>query len=439
MNILIFNSNNPFKESGFVALDLFNQLKSRGHKVKLLVNCFNTNYPEGIMSIESSRLVRRKAILAKFEWRFNKLKKVIKLKEAPPRNSDYCFFQLNEKKLIYKTRKLLKTADNKPDIIIVLYAKKFINIKNIYGLYKRTHAKIFWLMYDMAPFTGGCHYAWECKGYQNYCGNCPGLFSSDPHDMSYKNLIFKKKFLDKINIEVLAGSEWQYLQAKMSTLFKNKPIHKMLIPIDSSVFKPVNKEKLRIEMKIPENKKIIFFGAVGLTERRKGMYFLIESLNKLNELIKSTDSDLENNILLLIAGESFDGIVDYLPFEFLYLGYINNNFEIASAYQVSDVFICPSIEDSGPTMINQSLMSGTPVVSFEMGVSLDLVISGETGYRAKIKDSNDMAKGIYKIITMNSDDYNKLSTRCRELALKLCSPEARIEILENLIKNTSSN
>jgi glycosyltransferase involved in cell wall biosynthesis len=87
-------------------------------------------------------------------------------------------------------------------------------------------------------------------------------------------------------------------------------------------------------------------------------------------------------------------------------------------------------------MVNQSIMSGTPVVSFEMGVSLDLVITGETGHIAKIKDSNDMAQGLFNILKLNSDDYNKLSIRCRKLALELCSPETRMEILEDLIRKT---
>jgi glycosyltransferase involved in cell wall biosynthesis len=439
MHILIFNTHNPLKDSGIVAMDLFNQFKKSGHEVKLLVNCYSTNYPEGIISMESFYYFRWKTLMVKFEWRLNRFKKILKLRERKKPDPNYFFLQINEQELIWKTKTLLKKAKIKPDVIIVLYAKKFVNIKNIYELYKKTHARIFWLMYDMAPFTGGCHYAWDCEGYKNSCGNCPGLYSSDPFDISYKNLIYKKEFLDKTNIQVLAGSEWQYLQAKMSTLLKNKQIHKMLISIDSSIFKPVDKEKLRIGMKITSNKKIIFFGAVGLTEIRKGMHYLIESLNKLKEIVKNTDSDLEKSILLLVAGKGFDAIVDLLPFESTYLGYLDNNYGIASAYQAADVFLCPSIEDSGPMMINQSIMSGTPVVSFEMGVSLDLVITGETGYRAKIRDSNDMAQGIFNILRLNSDDYNKLSIRCRELALKLCSPEARVEIFENLIKNADSN
>ena len=192
-------------------------------------------------------------------------------------------------------------------------------------------------------------------------------------------------------------------------------------------------------MNITTNKKVIFFGAVGLTEKRKGMHYLIESLNKLKEVINNTDSDLGNNILLLVAGGGFDEIADLLPFESHYLGYLDNNYGIATAYQVADVFLCPSIVDSGPMMINQSIMSGTPVVSFEMGVSLDLVISGETGYRARIKDSSDMAKGIFNILKLNSEDYFRLSMRCRELALKLCSHEIRMKIFEDPIPKEESN
>lgn len=436
MKILILNTNNPFIDSGIVALDLFNQLKGRGHEVKLLVNRFYPDYPEGIISLKSLTSVRYETLQAKLEGRLKAIfGKIIKVQKEFPRNPDYCFFQIDERKLIYKTNRLLKKADIKPDVIIILYAAKFINAKNIYELQKKTNAKVFWLLYDMAAFTGGCHYAWDCQGYQNNCGSCPGLFSSDPCDISYRNLVYKKSFIDKTNLQVLAGSEWQYLQAKQSAIFKKKLIHKMLIPFDANIFKPVVKDELRLAMKIPVGKKVIFFGAVGLTERRKGMDYLIESLAKLKGLINKNDSDLVNNILLLAAGQEFDKIVELLPFECQNLGYVNSSSDIASAYQVADVFVCPSIEDSGPTMINQSLMCGTPVVSFEMGVSLDLVINGQTGYRAKLKDSSDMAQGIFDILKMKSHDYKRLSVSCRDLALSLCSFEVRTEILENLMKS----
>jgi glycosyltransferase involved in cell wall biosynthesis len=433
MRVLLLNTHNPLKASGIVALDLFNQLKEKKHEVKLLVNNFDNDYPEGIISLESPLSAKRKLVQEKIEWRLDKLKKFLNLKDKIRTDPNYPFFELNEKRRMYRTGRILKKAGFKPDMIIILFAKGFINAKNIYELHNLTNAEIFWLMFDMAPFTGGCHYSWECKGYQLNCGNCPGLYSSDPLDISHKNLLFKKEFLDKVNIHVLAGSEWQYQQASTSTLFKNKTIHKVLLPINASVFKPVDKAKLRRDLKVKLDKKVIFFGAVGLSEVRKGMHFLIESLHKLKELISRSESDLGDKILLLIAGRGFDAIVGALPFESHYLGYLDNSYGIATAYQSSDVFLCPSIEDSGPMMINQSIMCGTPVVSFEMGVSLDLVITGETGYRARLKDSGDLAQGIFNILNLSMTDFNKLSDQCRNLGLKLCSPEIRIDFFENIM------
>jgi glycosyltransferase involved in cell wall biosynthesis len=431
MNILILNTHNPLKASGTVAFDLFNQFKEKGHDVRLLVNNYDSSYPEGIVSLESSAAARWKLFKEKIDWRVDKLNHFLKINSKVRTDPNYPFFKLDEKKQSYRTRRILRAARLKPDMIIILFAKGFITAKNIYELNKYTGAKVFWLMFDMAPFTGGCHYAWDCTGYQLTCGKCPGLYSSDPLDISHRNLLYKKEYFDKVNIHALAGSEWQYQQARKSTLLKNMPVHKLLLPINSSVFKPVDKAKLRRDLNIKPGKKIIFFGAVSLFEIRKGMQYLIDSLHKLKELISG--SDLQDKILLLIAGRGIESIGQTLPFESHYLGYLDNNYGIASAYQAADVFLCPSIEDSGPMMINQSIMSGTPVVSFEMGVSLDLVITGETGYRARLKDSDDMARGILDILNLSSSDYSRLSDQCRNLALKSCSPEIRIDFFENIM------
>ena len=282
---------------------------------------------------------------------------------------EYHFHELKEQKLFFRTKKLLKAASIKPDVIFILFAKDFINSRNIYELSNMTGAKMFWWFYDMGPFTGGCHYAWECKGYMDTCGKCPGLYSSDPGDISNKNLLYKRKYIEMTDIQVISASEWQYRQVQASSLFRNKTIHKILLSVDPDVFKPLPKDDLRRKLGITGNRKIIFFGSVYMSHKRKGMSYLIESLKLL--YTKLENSVLREEILLLIAGREIEGIKDLLPFDFHYMGYVDNTYGIASAFQAADVFLCPSIEDSGPSMINQSIMCGTPVVSFEMGVSLD--------------------------------------------------------------------
>ncbi|HKK43366.1 MAG TPA: glycosyltransferase [Bacteroidales bacterium] len=417
MNILLLNTHNPFKASGVVALDLLKQFRQTKHNVKLLVNSWDAEYPDDIISLETSNAALLKSIKEKIEWRINLIKRVFKIKNKVRTDPDYPFFHVNEKKRIYRTKRILRAAGENPDIIIVLFAKGFINTRNIFEMNRMTGARIYWLMYDMAPFTGGCHYAWQCTGYQHECGQCPGLYSSDPHDPSYFNLKYKKKYTGMTDLELLAGSEWQFRQASASTLFKNKVVHKLLLPVNSDIFKPVDKAALREKLGLPVDRKIIFFGAVGLSENRKGMRYLIDSLQKLKEITDREDCGMGEEILLLIAGRNADRLTGMLPFESHYMGFLDNSEGIASAYQVADIFLCPSIEDSGPMMINQSVMAGTPVVSFEMGVSLDLVINGETGYRAGIMDINDMAMGLHSLLNLDRDSYSELSSACRAMAL----------------------
>jgi glycosyltransferase involved in cell wall biosynthesis len=426
MNILIINSNNPFQASGLVGYDFYREFRNRGHNVRMLVNTYDSQYPDDIVSMETPYIIERD----KF---FRRIKKRIRLKKPAETNPDYHFHELKEQKLFFRTKKLLKAAVVKPDAIFVLFAKDFINSRNIYELWQTTGARIFWLFYDMGPFTGGCHYAWDCKGYTDVCGSCPGLYSSDPSDISNKNLLYKKKYIDMTDIQVISASEWQYRQVKASSLFRNKTIHKILLSVDPAVFRPVPKADIREKSGIPTDKKVIFFGSVYMSHRRKGMTYLLESLKLLHARL--ANSDLEEKILLLIAGREIEGIKDQLPFDFHFMGYVDNTFGIASAFQAADIFLCPSIEDSGPSMINQSIMCGTPVVSFEMGVSLDLVRSGETGYLARLKDVDDMAKGLYNILALDDGKYMEMSEKCRSLALELCSPEIQIEQLEKVIHN----
>ncbi len=432
MNILLLNYNNPFQESGLVVLDLFNRFKKEGHNVKVLVNTFDANYPEGIISMETRLSSLKRSFLDKIKYHLN-----INFINRTRTDPNYRIFELNERREFYKTSDLLKKAGFVPHVIIIFFAKNFINVKNIYELYSKTNASVFWVMFDMAPFTGGCHYAWNCEGFKKNCGSCPGLFSDDPFDITFRNLIFKKNFIDRTEIQIIAGSEWQYRQAKESTLFKNKTVHKILISVDPTIFRPTSKLEVRTKLGIPLYKKVIFFGALGLDSERKGMKYLLESLVILREQLLR-GSGIKDKIFLLIAGNGFDKIKDSLPFEYLNLGLLDNTYGIASSYQAADVFVCPSIEDSGPTMINQSLMCGTPVVSFEMGVAFDLVITGETGYLAKIRDSKDLAQGIYSVVTLNDIDYNKLSENCSKLALRLCSPEVQVEKFENIIRSSKS-
>lgn len=417
MKILLLNTNNPFIASGSVAYDLFNKFLEHGNEVRLLVNSYSADYPAGIVSMETRSSARLSNAFNIVKWKWEKLLLLLKLEKKNHTDPNYHFHELSEDKRMYSTEKILERVDFRPDVVILLFIKNFINSRNIREIHEKTGVPILWVMYDMAPFTGGCHYAWTCDGYLNSCGSCPGLHSSDPYDITYQNLRFKQNQIGGVNLHIICGSEWQFRQARASTLFRDLPVHKFLYPVDSSVFKPVDKRETRIRLGVDPDKRIVFFGSTELHHLRKGMTVLLECLKILKSKIAGTD--LETRILLLVAGQGIENLRDSLPFEYHYMGYVDNKTGIASAYQAADVYVCPSIEDSGPTMINQSVLCGTPVVAFTMGVAPDLVLNGKTGYMAELGNAEDLAQGIFEILSLGTAGYDNLARQCRDTGYRL--------------------
>ena len=68
-------------------------------------------------------------------------------------------------------------------------------------------------------------------------------------------------------------------------------------------------------------------------------------------------------------------------------------------------------------MINESMMSGTPVAAFRMGVALDLVRHRATGYLVELGNAQLLAEALYEFILLTSDERAIISENCRTLAM----------------------
>jgi len=327
----------------------------------------------------------------------------------------FSFLNISETEINLNATSILKKIPFKPDIIVLHWISNFVNAKTINDIYKETNAKIFWIMMDNAPITGGCHYTWNCKGFQENCDECPAILNEEKKSEANRNLQFKKQNLPE-KIELIVGSEFDYQKAIKSSLFKNKKIHKILFPVNEEVFVAGINADAKKHFGINPQKKVIFYGSLSLNNQRKGSKYFLEGLKIFEEFIKKTGKDI-NNYQLLIAGKGCTKIFKNLKISCFFSGYLSEH-NLVKAYQAADVFINTSIEDSGPLMINQSIMCGTPVVAFETGVALDIVITGVTGYRAQNFNSKDLANGIQYVLSLNEEESDKMKKKCRDLAIK---------------------
>lgn len=346
------------------------------------------------------------------------------------------YFYRNGGNPFVTTSIILKLIPFKPDIIITHWVSNFITTRHLYELNKVTGAPIIWHLLDMGPLTGGCHYAFDCLGYTKRCGNCPAINSKKMNDLSHRQWKEREKYLQKTDVTLVSPTSWLTKQAYQSSIFSGKRIEQIMLALETDIFCPAPKDVARDVLNLPVDKKIIFFGARFVHEDRKGLNYLIEALHILNGLFENKP-EIKENIFIIVAGEKNEEKELKIPFSHKYLGLINDDRTLALAYQAADIFVCSSIEDSGPMMINESILCGTPVVSFDMGVAPDLVHSGKTGYRAKLKDSLDMAYGIKFILELNKEEMQQMSNNCTNLGLKKCDPNVQsndfIKLFDSLI------
>jgi glycosyltransferase involved in cell wall biosynthesis len=420
--IIIISAPHPHQAAGIVAYDMMKALVKLNNDVQIITNSYLADRYFNTISVYNPYNYWRKKII-------RKVLKLVKLLKKT--NSDFCMHSLSLNNTDTYARRIIKKSSFKPDFFIYLFPQNFLGPKDLYYLFKKTQSPVFWIMMDMSPFTGGCHYTWSCRNYEKQCGNCPGIFSNRYDDKTNKNWLTKNKYFNLTKLIPIAASQEQFKQVTKSSLFSKKKIFKSFIPVDFDVFKTADKYDVRKKLGLPIDKKIIFFGSVSISEKRKGFKELVEILNKYYKELKKEENF---KIFVVIAGKKNQDFNDKIPFEHKYLGYLNYKM-LALAYQASDVFISPSIEDSGPMMINQSISCGTPVVAFKIGVALDLVINKQTGYIAELFDIEEMVKGIDYVLKLPLNEYLEMRNKCFELSRKLLSYEYFVNTLLKILND----
>ena len=272
----------------------------------------------------------------------------------------------------------------------------------------RIKAPIVWSLHDNWAFTGGCHIMWECEKYKISCGACPRLGSEKENDLSRKIWHRKEKTFSKIpNMTIVGLSKWLSDCAQKSTLFRDKNVVNLPNPIDTTIFKPFDKEKAKELWSLPHDKKLILFGANSATsDINKGFKELSESLHKLHD----------KNIELVVFGSSKPKESQNFGFNTHYLGHLHDDVSLVTLYNAVDVMIVPSLQEAFGQTATESMSCGTPVVAFGATGLLDIVDHKLNGYLAKPFDTTDLKDGIEWVL--NTSNYEEISINARKKVLK---------------------
>ncbi len=303
---------------------------------------------------------------------------------------------------------ITKTAEFKEaDVVHLHWINQGLLSLDEIGRILASGKKVVWTMHDMWSFTGICHHAGTCQNFKTGCGMCPYLQSPNDKDLSYKIFKKKRKIYSKGKITFVACSNWLKDLAAESPLTEGHALLSIPNPIDTAIYRPKNKHIIRQEMNLPKDKRIVLFVAAKVSDKRKGIDYMIDAAKILFE--KNGD-----NILFLMAGSGGEGISSHLPFSAFNLGYVDSE-KMMDLYNAADVFVTPSLQENLPNTIMEAMACGTPCVGFDIGGVPEMIQHKSTGYVAKYKDSEDLANGI--IWVLKDADAETISSNSREFVL----------------------
>lgn len=318
---------------------------------------------------------------------------------------------------------LLEIADRlKPLLIVVHYISDFMSFADISLLQQRTGARIVFNLLDMGLLTGGCHVSWDCEGYRARCASCPALPGRVGTEVSEKTLMKQLEQVENLDHVVVVPTSQLAKAADGATLFSSSRFERILIGVDPDRFGQATIGDARDALGLERDGSYLFFGSQDLADPRKGMHLLLAALQELD-----ADGSLAYaKVRLLVAGKA-NGLaaLDRLGSPVHSLGFVDPD-KLALAYCAADFFVCPSIEDYGPMMINEAMMSGTPVVGFPIGVLPDLVVDGETGLLATSKDVSGLTAALKRALAWNVAQRTSARKACRDWAVANCSYDTAV-------------
>lgn len=282
--------------------------------------------------------------------------------------------------------KLIEVISNsKPDIINLHWVGDgFLPISQLGNL----PAPIVWSLYDMWPFTGGCHYDDSCGKFINSCGRCPQL-NSNAFDISSIIHARKSRCWQGMPMTIVAPSKWLALEAQRSSLFRSLRIEVIPHGTDLSLFKPIDKNVAKEILSLDTRRRYALFGVVGDTkDLRKGYQYLEPALKRLASMKGFED------LSLLVFGASEPNNPPNLGFPINYVGRLHDDVSLAVLYSAADVTVTPSKQEAFGMTASESMACGTPVVAFDVSGPLDVIDHQVNGYLAKQFDVEDLSNGI---------------------------------------------
>lgn len=235
--------------------------------------------------------------------------------------------------------------------------------------------RIVWTLHDEWPFRGIRHYT-----------DCNDAHSPEVQALEERILSMKHDIYSLGHIHFVGCSRW--IASLAHKAMPEADVCHINNCIPHNIFHPQDMQEARKALGLPCDTKLILFSCQKVTDRRKGMPFLLQALEHLSypqpHLVVVGGNTTE--LLSAMPAKSHDNI-HLIP-------YVDGEREMARLYAAVDCFVTPSLQDNLPNTIAEAMSCGTPCIGFDTGGIPEMISHMHNGYVARYTDSTDLARGI---------------------------------------------
>jgi len=326
----------------------------------------------------------------------------------------------------------------KADVINLHWVARYQSVESAAALLD-IGKPVVWTLHDQNPFSGGCHYSAGCLGYCFDCWDCPQL-SDNAMQLPAKILEAKKKYWLR-NLTIVTPSRWLAECARQSSLFGKFRVEVIPNSLETDIFVPRDKASAKKALGLEKKQILLLFSSYSDKEKRKGFAEFTQALRHCFKDHRFRELATNETVKILNLGPC-QGEFAVEGLSVIDLGVVSSSKKLAVAYAAADIFVMPSLEENLANVILESLACATPVVSFAVGGTPDVIQNGETGFMAPAYDCVKLADLILELI-FNPNLRERLGRNGRQLVekrFKLHNQAAKyLELFRDLLKKKEAH
>lgn len=401
MKVLIINTGWRLSSTGKIAYGFYKELKKRGHRSILL-------YREKVEENEDKDVI---ALDSHIEVELHR-----KINLITGYHSTFAPLAMKRFRKVYE--------EFQPDIVQLYNIHGyFLDIYKMFDYLADKKVPIVYSMLDEHPYLGYCCYAYGCEQFKTGCNECEqnikrGYMGSAFFNRARETFLLKEKAYNKNNI-TFVGPKWVLERAEQSLLLKGKELYEVDEYVDTeNIFIPREREgeDVRKSLGIFAD-EIMVLNVAPSGDARKGIG------DFLNIAAKCTNKKIR------FINVGYQGADNNLPSNFIGIGFVTDQKQLAKYYSAADALICTSYADTMPNVCLEALACGTPVYGYCV-TGIPYVAEKPIGNFVEVGNIDEMLTHIMTIQRKSQE----MIKRCREYAEKRYSLGTYMEKMIEIYK-----